>query len=251
MRAYSGLMIWPCICAFLLAACLTLGWRLATSTRLLAAGAMESQELRRLLRLAAADMRAPALNLLGHAAHVPPPLTASLLGLCRDVLFIADALQQQTEAPGSAPTIQLEDVALAPVLHFVVAQVSAQLGPGRRAWRPADALNTVVLRCDRRALHQVLLRVLTSAALATAEGDRIAIEAVTELNQWALVVEDEGTGLAAARIDGAGLETRGLGVGLALAQGLMRAHGGQLRFESTSLVGTRAILEFPRAAVVG
>jgi two-component system sensor histidine kinase TrcS len=113
----------------------------------------------------------------------------------------------------------------------------------------------VALRADRRALHQILLRVLTSAALATRDGDWIAVTAATPDTmpdgRWTLTIEDEGTGLPVEAVTGDGRETRGLGVGLALAHTLMQAHGGTLTLESVALVGTRACLAFPMARVVG
>jgi signal transduction histidine kinase len=209
-----------------------------------------SQALVRLAKLTAGDLRGPALSLLGHAENTPAPLQSSLVGVCRFLLDLAEALLDQTEEPGTARTLRVETVVLGPLLDFVVAQVAAQLGPGRRAWRLAPGLELVTLMVDRRALHQVLLRVLTGAALATGDGDLIDITASAEGGGWMLLVEDEGNGLAVARVEGAGLETRGVGVGLALARSLMQAHGGTLVLESTAQVGTRASLRFPPARVV-
>jgi signal transduction histidine kinase len=141
-------------------------------------------------------------------------------------------------------------VQLGPLLHFVVAQISASLGPGQRAWRIAPDLDHVALLADRRALHQVLLRVLSSAALATKDGDWIDITAATAPDGWTLAISDEGTGLALSHMDGAGTDTRGVGVGLYLARSLMQAHGGALAMESAARIGTRACLRFPAARVM-
>jgi len=241
ITAFAGL------CGLLILVWLTR--RVSTARRALEICQAEQRDLRRLLRLTAGDLRAPAIGLLGHAAHVAPLLAGSLLGVCRDLLDIAEALQDQTEEPAMQRTLRVEDVPLGRLVEFVVAQVAGQLGPGRRAWRVDPALGEVVLRGDRRALHQVLLRLLGSAVLATGEGDGIAISGMRREAGWALVIEDEGTGLAVPHIDGMGLETRGLGVGLALVRSLLRAHGGSLTFESTALVGTRAVLEFPDGCV--
>lgn len=223
--------------------------RAGLAERRLAVCAARERELRRLLRLTAADLRAPVLSLMGHAPLVPPALAASMTGTCRALLDLAEALFAQTEDDQAQRVLEIEDVRLGALVDFVLAQVMGQLGPGRRAWRVEPGLRDIVVRADRRALHQCLLRLVSAAVMATGEGDGIAVAAVADGDGLAVAVEDEGTGLAVARIDGNGLETRGLGVGMALVNSLMRAHGGCLRFESTSLVGTRALLSFPAARI--
>ena len=188
--------------------------------------------------------------MLGHADQIPAPHKATLVNVCRGLLDTAEAILDQTDDPGAKRYLREEAIAVGPLLDFAVAQVTAQLGPSRRVWRIAAGLEHVVLRADRRALHQVLLRVLTGAALATADGDCIDIAATTTNAAWCLRIEDEGAGLAVPRVAGAGVESRGLGLGLSLARSLMQAHGGGLALESAPLVGTRALLSFPIGRVL-
>jgi signal transduction histidine kinase len=225
------------------------------------------QDLVRLVRITTADMRSTAVALLGRAQTAEDPDRGFLLSTQASLLDLTDALLRQTEAPDPGHHLQEEAIRLRPVLDFVVAQVTCQLGPGRRAWRLADDLHGIELLADRRALHQVLLRVLTSAALATREGDWIAISAgwsddVAE-GGWTLTVEDEGSGLpieasrVAGRLEGpAGgqdeaRETRGWGAALTLARTLMQSHGGLLTVQSAASVGTRVGLAFPATRVIG
>jgi signal transduction histidine kinase len=210
-------------------------------------------ELVRVARLTAADLRSAALTVLGHTQSGTATSTG-LAGTHLLLLDLAEALLRQTDTPGAPHRLQEETVKLGPVMDMTVAQVTRHLGPSRRAWRLADGLRDVTLRADRRALHQILLRVLTSAALATRDGDWIAVTAAMPDTLpggfWTLTIEDEGAGLPVEAVTGDGRETRGLGVGLALAHTLMQAHGGTLTLESVALVGTRACLAFPMTRVV-
>ena len=203
------------------------------------------QDLVRLTRLTAGELRGLALSLLGHGQIAAEPQRAFLLSAEAALLDLTDALVRQTDDPGKPMVLQPEQVVLAPVVDFVVGRVARQLGPGRRNWRLNSGLAQLELLADRRALHQILLRVLSSAALATGEGDCIEIAAEAAEGGWLVVVQDEGAGMPIAKLQGQGRDTRGLGVGLSLAHGLMQAHGGTLTIDSTVGVGSRARLFFP------
>jgi signal transduction histidine kinase len=208
------------------------------------------QDAVRLLRLTAGELRAPALTLKGHAERGLALPGAGLLAVAQRLLDIAQGLLDETEQPDAERKLVEEQFCLGPLLDFVVAQVAAQLGPGSRAWHIADDVRGAALLADRRAVHQVLLRVITAAALATRDADWIDIRAATQDDGWALVVEDEGNGLPVESMAERGPESRGIGVGLALARSLMQAHGGSLTIESAAQVGTRAVIRFPRARLV-
>jgi signal transduction histidine kinase len=211
----------------------------------------QARDLTRTIRVTAGDLRGPALGLLGQAEHAPQDLKAPLASLSRGLLDLAEALLEQTEDPQAPRRLREEEVPLGPLLEFVMANVVAQLGPARRAWRVSPELARVTLVGDRRALHQILLRVLSAAALATAEGDWIDIGMEAEADGFTLLIEDEGAGLPLPKIGGPIVETRGLGLGLTLASCLMQAHGGSLDLESRASVGTRTRLRFPaRRALV-
>ena len=203
------------------------------------------QDLVRLTRLTAGDLRGLALSLLGHAQVAAEPQRGFLIGAEAALLDLTEALLRHTDEPGNPIVLRQEPVVMGPVVDFVVGRVASQLGPGRRNWCVSAGLAQVELRADRRALHQILLRVLSSAALATGENDCIEISAVEAEGGWTVVVQDEGSGLAVTKVHGQGRDTRGLGVGLALAHGLMQAHGGTLTIDSTAGVGSRARLFFP------
>ena len=99
----------------------------------------------------------------------------------------------------------------------------------------------------RGAMVQVLVR----AARLSRPDDQIDIRFTRIGNQAAVIIEDEGLGLAAADLaSGAAAGTRGVGFGLSLARKLLHAHGGDLVFESAAGIGTRAWLTLPEDRVL-
>jgi len=118
------------------------------------------------------------------------------------------------------------------------------------------------LRADPKRLHQILTHLLSNAAKFTSRNGRIEITAKTVGDGGlTLVIRDTGIGMASSLIRGAlepfkqldaGLERRfeGLGLGLPLANALMRLHGGSLAINSEPGKGTTVSLNFPRERTV-
>ncbi len=148
-------------------------------------------------------------------------------------------------------TRRLEETqfAVLPVVEFAVAQVASQLGPNGRGWRIGREMAETALHADQRALNQILVLVLSSAAASTRGGDWIEISCAIDGGEWVLVVQDDGVGLPVLLGEADGHDMRGLGFGLALAKSLMLAHGGSLKVETAPTVGTRVRLGFPAERV--
>jgi signal transduction histidine kinase len=169
------------------------------------------------------------------------------------MLDLADDLQHHALADAASRVLRDEPTLLDAALHDAVATVEASLAPGRRHWRLPPELDGIEVIADRRALAQILARVLGCAARFSQHDDWIDIAFELTTDRFALIVADEGSGLAAT--DAAGTpgqaDTRGLGLGLALARVLMQAHGGTLLVEAVPSVGTRVTLDFPLTRLVG
>ncbi len=166
----------------------------------------------------------------------------------------ADELQDHAVGLPAARVLRPEAVALEPMLRDSIVAIEASLGPSCRQWRLAPDLAAIRLQADRRALTQILTRVLSNAARLSRDRDWIDIRAIPGEEGLCIVVEDEGAGLPscidAAPEHAAQPASRGFGLGLVLARTLMAAHGGSLTVESSSRVGSRVMLTFPSDSVL-
>jgi signal transduction histidine kinase len=217
----------------------------------------------RALRLAAVELRGPATTLLGHADRLrahgvsvlagTTPAGITIGAIARQMLDLADDLQHHALADAASRVLHGEPTQLAVMLHDAAAAVQAGLEPGRRHWRLPPELDGIEVIADRRALAQILTRVLGCAARFSQHDDWIDIAFEVTADRFALIVADEGNGLAATDSADASVrgDTRGLGFGLALARVLMQAHGGTLVVEAVPSVGTRVTLDFPMSRLVG
>jgi signal transduction histidine kinase/CheY-like chemotaxis protein len=112
------------------------------------------------------------------------------------------------------------------------------------------------LVADRGRFRQVLYNLVSNAIKFTPQGGRITITAVEEAEDIRLTVTDNGVGIAASdlplifdefkQVGLAKDREDGTGLGLALAQRLLQAHGGSIDVASTVGEGTTFTVLLPR-----
>jgi two-component system sensor histidine kinase KdpD len=117
-----------------------------------------------------------------------------------------------------------------------------------------------IVRVDARAVTEVIYTLLDNAGKYAPPQTQITISArETEDDTIEIAVEDEGPGIPAKyrdrvferfyRIAGNGFtreDTRGIGMGLAIAKGIVEAHGGRIWIEDAAFGrGTRVVFTVP------
>jgi two-component system OmpR family sensor kinase len=115
-----------------------------------------------------------------------------------------------------------------------------------------------VVRGDPDQLRQILVNLLTNAAVHTRAGGPIIVEVSRSGREILLRVADEGPGLSPQqaahvfdrfwRADTARTRARGgSGLGLAIVDTLVSGHGGSIDFDTAPEAGTRVTVRLPAA----
>ena len=119
--------------------------------------------------------------------------------------------------------------------------------------------NLPQVMADRRRVEQVLQNLLSNAARHSAESSVIRVSAARDGAHVAFTVADDGVGIAPERLpllfrrfsraDSAETRSAGAGLGLAICQGIVEAHGGRIWAESEGLgLGARFTFTLPAVA---
>ena len=117
------------------------------------------------------------------------------------------------------------------------------------------------LRCDARAVKQVLLNFLSNAVKFTPAGGEVTLCVCRVADGIAISVKDTGIGMSKAdlavalsvfgQIDSKhARQHQGTGLGLPIAKSLIELHDGTLTVESTPKVGTTMTATFPASRIV-
>ncbi|HKP55292.1 MAG TPA: HAMP domain-containing sensor histidine kinase [Polyangiales bacterium] len=149
----------------------------------------------------------------------------------------------------------LVPLSLAPTDLGALARDVARLHEGNAAERgvgievTSDA--SAQLACDARKIRQVLINLVQNALEASPRGGSIALRVESTATVVRVAVADQGPGLSpelGERVFEAGVtgKEHGSGMGLLVARGLARQHGGEIALESGASGGLIASLQLPR-----
>jgi two-component system, OmpR family, sensor kinase len=157
---------------------------------------------------------------------------------------------------GQAQPLQVETVDVARIVADAAADHAA-VDPTRPV--RVDAPPGVILRADRERLIQVVTGLLSNTRVHTAEGTTIEVVVVDDADHVRIAVTDDGPGIPHAALEhvfdrffradpSRSRASGGAGLGLAIVQAIVEAHGGSVAATRASDAGgTRITVDLPRA----
>jgi two-component system, OmpR family, sensor histidine kinase KdpD len=113
--------------------------------------------------------------------------------------------------------------------------------------------NLPMVKIDQALLEQALCNLLINAALSSPLGSEIVISAQVDNDCLELSVEDRGKGVSESEVErifeafyrGQDAPSGGAGLGLAIVEGFVRAHGGSVRAMNRETCGAKFIAMIP------
>jgi two-component system OmpR family sensor kinase len=218
---------------------------------------------RRLLHDVSHELRSPLARLqaaIGLVRQDPKKLEASLDRIEREVARL-DALVGEVltlaRLEGGTTAGAAETVDFADLVATVAADARFEAeAAGRKVH--LDSVDQVQVRGRAELLHRAVENVIRNAVKFTAAGSAVDIRLSTAGTppRALLVVRDHGPGVAPGDLErifepfyrtSADPATKGFGLGLAIAQGAIAAHGGSIRAENAQGGGLRLEIQLPLA----
>jgi signal transduction histidine kinase len=197
---------------------------------------------------------------------MPPEARREFVGLmsaeaARLQRLVDEQLQLARLDSGGLP-LDVEDMDLASLVR-TAARPRAVLAAREGLQMHVRAEEPVPMAGDPARLEQVLLILLDNATRHTPTGGTITVDARVQGGDALMIVSDTGEGIPPEaigsvfdrfyRADAARAhdDRRGAGLGLAIARGIVRAHGGDIEVRSDPGRGAAFTVRVPRDAAVG
>ncbi|MFS8978403.1 DUF4118 domain-containing protein [Cupriavidus necator] len=227
---------------------------------------MESERLRSsLLAAVSHDLRTPLTSLIGMAEALQrgtplAPEVANTVGAMRDQArrmhaMVANLLDMARLQDPNV-TLRKEWQSFEELAGAALASLRDALA--RHPVMVADLSGLPLVECDGVLMERVLCNLLENAAKYTAPGTEIRVRGEVYDDAVHLVVEDDGPGVPAAMArqvfekftrGESESATAGVGLGLAVCEAIVQAHGGSIRVEPVhpqAGTGARFVVTMPR-----
>jgi signal transduction histidine kinase len=216
---------------------------------------------RELVAWASHDLRTPLANMqamleaLEDGLAQPEDYVPALREQVRLLSLLVDDLFELARIDSGALTLELREGPLAPLVASCLRGVEAE-ARARRVELRASVDEATSARYAADKVERVLFNLLTNALRHTPSDGSVAVLVEPLVEEVRVTVEDTGEGLAPEserrmferfwRADRA-RSSRGAGLGLAIARGLVEAHGGRIWAENREGGGARVSFTLPAA----
>ena len=214
---------------------------------------------RELVAWASHDLRTPLANMQAMLEAVEDGLAApadyvpELHDQVRVLSSLVDDLFELARIDSGTLTLELRRTELGGVIRSCVRGIEAE-ARSRGISVAADLDGEVAARCNPNHVRRVLLNLLANALRHTPTDGSIAVLVRSQRDEVCVMVEDTGDGLTADALrrmferfwrGDPARSTRGAGLGLAIARGLVEAHGGRIWAENRAEGGARVSFTLP------
>ncbi|MCT8991648.1 PAS domain-containing sensor histidine kinase [Chelativorans sp. SCAU2101] len=171
------------------------------------------------------------------------------------LLAVVNAILDVSKLQSGAYSLNAEPFRLDDAVRMCIAVTAGQVQAKTVEVKADIAEDVGTVHCDRRALQQVLINLLSNAMKFTPSGE-VKVTARRDGKRLEMTVSDTGIGMSADDLQRVGQpftrvdndytrQYEGTGLGLSLVKGLVRLQGGSLSIESTPGAGTRVHISLP------
>ena len=209
------------------------------------------------------DLRTPIASLQAMLEAVedglvePRRYLPAMIEQVRTLGQLVEDLFELARIDAGALTLELREAEVVTLIECCIRGVEAQ-ARARNVRVEAEVEGPIRARCAPEQVERVLYNLLSNAVRHTPPDGSIAVRARSEPEAVHVVVEDTGEGVTPEtaqrmfdrlwRDGGSRSEGDGAGLGLAIARGLVEAHGGRIWAESRPEGGTRVSFTLPALA---
>ena len=216
---------------------------------------------RELVAWASHDLRTPLANMQAMLEAVEDGLVPAddylpaLRDQVRALSSLTDDLFELARIDSGALTLELHEAELGGLVRSCLRGVEAE-ARSRHVTLEARLGGAVTARCAPDKVERVLLNLLANALRHTPSDGSVAVLVEEGGDEVRVTVEDSGEGLSAESLrrmferfwrGDPARSARGAGLGLAIARGLVEAHGGRIWAENAPGGGARVSFTLPAA----